>query len=191
MVHTELRSKASIGYTSQSCGGTPTRKVLPELPLPNSGPGMRALSPTVALPARSVEPDWSLERAHGEAHDVKQSPHPKNQLGCERMRPAGARTLRDTAAANPSTPTWRKSTETRCTLPSTHRAGGDVTSCGGSRGHRSASVGSGTADRVRQTTPRRHAARTALPTKRATSRREPADGARCVCRLAIDSPDLT
>jgi hypothetical protein len=77
MVHTELRSKASIGYTSQSCGGTPTRKVLPELPLPNSGPGMRALSPTVALPARSVEPDWSLERDHGEAHDVKQSPHPK------------------------------------------------------------------------------------------------------------------
>jgi hypothetical protein len=117
MVHTELRSKASIGYTSQSCGGTPTRKVLPELPLPNSGPGMRALSPTVALPARSVEPDWSLERDHGEAHDVKQSPHPKNQLGCERMRLAGARTLRDTAAANPSTPIWRKSTETRCTLP--------------------------------------------------------------------------
>lgn len=104
MVHTELRSKASIGYTSQSCGGTPTRKVLPKLPLPNSGPGMRALSPTLALPARSVEPDWSLERDHGEAHDVKQSPHPKNQLGCERMRLAGARTLRDTAAANPVRP---------------------------------------------------------------------------------------
>jgi hypothetical protein len=36
-----------------------------------------------------------------------------------------------------------------------------------------------------QTTPRRYAARTALPTKRATSRREPADRSRCARRLAI------
>jgi hypothetical protein len=121
MVHTELRGKASIGYTSQSCGGTPTRKVLPELPLPNSGPGMRALSPTVALPARSVEPDWSLERDHGEAHDVKQSPYP-NHLGCERVRLAGARTLRDTGGGEPSTPTGESQSDT---LPASLHSSGE------------------------------------------------------------------
>jgi hypothetical protein len=43
---------------------------------------MRASRPTV-VHSRSVEPDWSLERDHGEAHDVNQSPYPNHSLAVE------------------------------------------------------------------------------------------------------------
>jgi hypothetical protein len=103
MVHTEWRSKASSA-TPANLAVDSNEESAPRAAAAQQGPGMRALSPTVALPAQSVEPDWSLERDHGEAHDVKQSPYP-NHLGCERVRLAGARTLRDTGGGEPSTPT--------------------------------------------------------------------------------------
>ena len=63
-------------------------------------PGMRASSPTV-VHSRSVEPDWSLERDHGETHDVNQSPYPKS------------RRLRTSAAGRRSHATrhWRRRTQ--------------------------------------------------------------------------------
>lgn len=73
-------------------------------------PGMRASSPTV-VHSRSVEPDWSLERDHGETHDVNQSPYPKS------------RRLRTSAAGRRSHATrhWRRRTPV---LPHGHPSAG-------------------------------------------------------------------
>jgi hypothetical protein len=87
--------------------------------------GNARVKPTV-VPSRSVEPDWSLERDHGEAHDLKQSPYRKSRRR-ERVRLAGARTLPDTGGGEPRTPTRGPSIE-HGARPSTHRGPG-VTSC--------------------------------------------------------------
>jgi hypothetical protein len=58
-------------------------------------------------PSRSVERDWSLERGHGEAHNVQQSPSSRSgSAGNECGRPALAR-YATLATPKPSTAIWR------------------------------------------------------------------------------------
>ena len=100
---TQRRSKTTIGYT-QSSGGTRTKKVLPELPLPNSGRecGRRARPSYTAGPLNLIGA-WSVITAKRMTSTNRRT---QNHVGCERVRLAGARTLRDTGGGEPSTPTW-------------------------------------------------------------------------------------
>ena len=100
---TQRRSKTTIGY-NQSSGGTRTKKVLPELPLPNSGRecGRRARPSYTAGPLNLIGA-WSVITAKRMTSTNRRT---QNHVGCERVRLAGARTLRDTGGGEPSTPTW-------------------------------------------------------------------------------------
>jgi hypothetical protein len=133
IVHTEWRSKASI-YTSQSSGGTRTRKVLPELPLLQQRPGMRALSrPSYPAGPLNLIGAWNVIMAKRMTSSNRRTQITSAANECGWPALARYATL---AAANPVHP-QAKVNQTRCPLPSTHRARGDVTSRGGSRGHRS------------------------------------------------------
>ena len=123
-MHTEWRSKASI-YTSQSSGGTRTRKVLPELPLLQQRPGMRALSrPSYPAGPLNLIGAWNVIMAK---RMTSSNRYTENHLGGKRVRLAGARTLPDTGGGEPRTPTRGPSIE-HGARPSTHRGPG-VTSC--------------------------------------------------------------
>jgi hypothetical protein len=135
MVHTEWRSKASIGDTSQSCGGLERGRCSPSCRCPTAAGNARVeVLPSHSRPS-PLNPigAWNVIMAKRMTSSNRRTQITSAANECGWPALARYSTL---AAANPVHP-QAKVNQTRCPLPSTHRARGDVTSRGGSRGHRS------------------------------------------------------